>query len=343
MRRLWSRHRDVDSAVRQAAWLFTAAGCIGLATDFIPGEIGNGNLLSVCIDTLDFLVGVLLWTSLARHITRRGSLVFAILAFAVVASSNTVGAIPAPTLGIWFVLVFIWIGSWHPRGTSLLMAVPATAAYLLPFQFGAPRPTDAIGGVFLVIPVGILAAEVIAGNAAAARRSAHEQQIAVDALAKANLTDDLTGLGNRRLGNQLLDGLHPGDAIAILDLDHFKRVNDVYGHARGDTLLQDLGAFLKTSTRTSDSVARMGGEEFLLVLRNSVAGDIGAILERLSAAWREGGPLSTLSIGAARYDGGCTPLDVYRRADQALYAAKQTGRDRVVVFGDEQTAELAAP
>ena len=79
----------------------------------------------------------------------------------------------------------------------------------------------------------------------------------------------MTGLGNRRLGNQLLDRLAVDDSVAILDLDHFKQVNDTHGHARGDLLLQELGAFLLAEVREADTVARMGGEEFLLALRAS--------------------------------------------------------------------------
>jgi diguanylate cyclase (GGDEF)-like protein len=217
----------------------------------------------------------------------------------------------------------------------------ATVAYILPFLFGAPRPVDAFGAVILIIPVGILAGEVIARNAADARRLAEEQRSAVAALARSNLTDDLTGLGNRRHGNQLLDSLAPGDTIAVLDLDRFKQVNDVHGHARGDALLQDLGEFLRTSLRSGDEAARMGGEEFLIVLRQAAVADSRPILARLLDNWRAREPLSTLSVGVAGHDGADSPLDVYRSADDALYRAKQNGRDRIV-YADSSDATSRA-
>ena len=73
-----------------------------------------------------------------------------------------------------------------------------------------------------------------------------------------NRTDDLTGLGNRRLGNQLLDQLNTGDSVLILDLDHFKHVHDTHGHARGDLLRQELGAFLRAEVRDAARLVLAG-------------------------------------------------------------------------------------
>lgn len=326
--------RRTDPAVRQAAYLYTAAGLIGVGTDLLPPgpaahPAGDG------VDAFNLLIGVLLLTPLSRRISRRASLVFALIAFGNVAMSNVHGAVPPPTLGIWFVLIFIWVGSWHGRGAAALVSPFAAVAYLLPLAFGAPVPQGAVGAVVLVIPVGILAGEAIAANAATARRSADAQQLAVDALAKANVTDDLTGLGNRRMGNQLLDGVRPGDAVAILDLDHFKRVNDTEGHARGDALLQDLGAFLRESLRTGDAVARMGGEEFVLILRQPAPGEALKVVQRLLADWRVLSPVTTLSAGVVIHERDVPPSETYRRADAGLYAAKQAGRDRAMPAAED--------
>jgi diguanylate cyclase len=113
------------------------------------------------------------------------------------------------------------------------------------------------------------------------------------------VTDDLTGLGNRRHVNTLLDELAPGDALLLLDLDHFKELNDRLGHLRGDEVLADLGRYLKDSTRDGDAVTRYGGEEFLLVLRQSGPQAAAQAAERLLTGWRATNPLVTFSIGIA--------------------------------------------
>jgi diguanylate cyclase (GGDEF)-like protein len=314
--------------VRQAATLFVAAGVIGLITDLLPGTVGQG---SVLLDATTLVLGLLAFTPLAAGLTGYRSLVFPLLGMAGIGLNNAAGALPVPTLGIWFVLVFLWVGSWHRRGICLAIAPCAVAAYLVPYLAGAPRAPGSIGSVFLVIPVAVLAGEVIAVNAARSRRLAREQQRAVEALAKANLTDDLTQLGNRRFGNQLLDEVQPGDVVAVLDLDHFKSVNDRFGHARGDQVLQQLGACLRDDLRASDGVARMGGEEFLLIVRQPGVGEAFHSVDRVLAGWRSRSPLSTLSAGVAVHEAGRSPTDTFRAADQALYTAKTAGRDRTVV------------
>jgi diguanylate cyclase (GGDEF)-like protein len=321
-------------AVRQAAWLFVAAGAIGLVTDFMPGTVGHGDKP---LDTIDLVIGLLALTKLSKWLTGYRSLSLAILGMTGVALNNIAGALPVPTLGIWFVLIFLWIGSWHRRGVCLAMAPLATAAYLLPYAFGAPRAPGSMGSVVLIIPVAVLAGEMIASNVERARTLALEQQDAVDALAKANMTDDLTQLGNRRFGNQMLDGLQPGDALALLDLDHFKAVNDRYGHAQGDQVLQELGEFLRGAVRSSDEIARMGGEEFMLIVRQPDPAQVFGSIDRLISGWRSRSPLSTLSAGLTIHQAGQTVIDTYRSADAALYGAKKGGRDRIVA------ADLASP
>jgi diguanylate cyclase (GGDEF)-like protein len=330
----WRRRRgdaaqSLDQrAVRQAAVLFVAAGAIGLITDFLPGAVGHGDKL---LDSVNLALGVLALTRLAARLTGYRSLVFALLGMAGIGLNNVAGALPVPTLGIWFVLIFLWIGSWHRRGICLAMAPFAAAAYLAPYAFGAPRAPGSIGSVLLVIPVAVLAGEVIAANVDRSKQLAREQERAVDALAKANLTDDLTQLGNRRFGNQILDGIKPGDALALLDLDHFKAVNDEFGHARGDQVLQHLGDYLRGALRSGDDIARMGGEEFMLILRQPDPAEIFGTVDRLVSAWRTRSPLSTLSAGVTVHRAGQAPVDTYRGADEALYAAKSAGRDRTVV------------
>lgn len=297
--------------MRQAGVLFVAAGTIGLITDFVPGLVGHG---SKALDSINLVIGILALTRLSNRITGYRSLFFALLGMTGIALNNAAGAVPVSTLGIWFVLVFIWIGCWHRRGMCVAMAPFAVAAYLAPYAFGTPQAAGSVGSVVLVIPVAVLAGEIIATNVERSRKLAREQQRAVDALAKANLTDDLTQLGNRRFGNQVLDGLQPGDALALLDLDHFKDVNDNFGHARGDQVLQELGDYLRTQIRVGDDVARMGGEEFMVILRQPDPSAVFTSVDRVVSGWRSRSPLSTLSAGVTVHQPDRAPIDTYRAA-----------------------------
>ncbi len=160
-----------------------------------------------------------------------------------------------------------------------------------------------------------------------------ERAWARQSLLDAAVRDELTGLGNRRHATALLGNLQPGDAVAMLDLDHFKTVNDLQGHQAGDETLAALGGFLRETLRDHDSAARYGGEEFLLVFRGAGEhGDLAA--ERLRQGWRRVCEGPSFSIGVAVHEGSATPAETLARADAALYRAKTGGRDRVCFHED---------
>ncbi len=157
--------------------------------------------------------------------------------------------------------------------------------------------------------------------------------------------DDLTGLVNRRFLLDLLAQEMPRSdrsgqylCIALLDIDHFKRVNDTHGHAAGDAVLRAFANEALGAIRASDSLARWGGEEFLLMLP---ATDLEAALhsverlrQRIAALPMETGGATlhvTVSIGLVQRVAQEAAADAIARADQALYAAKTQGRNRVVV------------
>jgi diguanylate cyclase (GGDEF)-like protein len=169
-----------------------------------------------------------------------------------------------------------------------------------------------------------------------------EQLRVKEALTTAAMEDALTGVGNRRRAAALLEGLRPGDAVVLIDLDHFKLVNDTAGHAAGDRVLVLLGRYLREAARGADTVARYGGEEFLLVLR-SVAGSALAATQRLTQGWRDMQPLTTFSAGVAVHVDGRSPAATLGRADAALYRAKRTGRDRVCEDGEEAVETADSP
>jgi diguanylate cyclase (GGDEF)-like protein len=124
----------------------------------------------------------------------------------------------------------------------------------------------------------------------------------------------------------------------MADIDHFKRINDTYGHGEGDRALASVADLCRTLVRAEDTIARLGGEEFALLLPETDAAQAVALANRLRAAVEElhlGGlpaPL-TISIGISQFLAAETTVDAaLSRADQALYAAKRSGRNRVVHF-----------
>lgn len=152
-------------------------------------------------------------------------------------------------------------------------------------------------------------------------------------------TDALTGVANRRAWDALLpDELDSalrhgiGVSVAIIDLDHFKQYNDTHGHMRGDEHLAACARQWSSCLRPGDTLARIGGEEFAVLLPDTGAGEARGVLQRLARAMPNG---QTCSIGAAQWDGAERPEALMGRADAALYAAKAGGRDRIVLSGLE--------
>jgi len=169
-----------------------------------------------------------------------------------------------------------------------------------------------------------------------------------DTLRQQSIRDPLTGLYNRRfleesLGRELALAQRKGDSLAtfMLDVDHFKRFNDSYGHEAGDAVLRTLGRTLKEMARASDIVCRFGGEEFTAVLigaRLDGAVEWGdRLMSRVRKLDTKGGgqPLGriTISMGLALYPGHGQDIEtLLQAADVALYEAKRSGRDRLVVY-----------
>jgi diguanylate cyclase (GGDEF)-like protein len=167
-----------------------------------------------------------------------------------------------------------------------------------------------------------------------------------DSLREQSIRDPLTGLFNRRFVDEyFVQELARAQrakrqiSVVALDIDHFKRINDTYGHSAGDAVLKSVSGILRAHVRDSDVASRVGGEEFLLLLAESPlqfaamrAEDIRSAIHETSIHFEDKslGPI-TASFGAAAYpDHGRTPDALFRAADEALYSAKNSGRNRVV-------------
>lgn len=239
------------------------------------------------------------------------------------------------TVGVWFVPMFMLAAhpSWHHLQWGLGVAVLVTS--LTMHFWKASR--DFVEGI--------------------------EKRFQADALAKALQTaaerihhlatrDELTGVFNRRHGMQLLnhwqlnsvheqrrmDGSLNELGLLLLDIDFFKRVNDGYGHPAGDAVLREVSLRLQECLRDSDVLARIGGEEFMVLLPRTALGGAFELAERLRVRVAEA-PVQlpatalpiTISVGVTKLVAGDSIDQAIARADAALYSAKGEGRNRVVV------------
>jgi diguanylate cyclase len=166
----------------------------------------------------------------------------------------------------------------------------------------------------------------------------HKNQLSV-----MSRTDSLTGLTNRAALNEILDDWVRMPApdlndsvVALIDVDGFKQINDQYGHTAGDRALQKIAAIMSSCVRAQDTVARYGGDEFCVILRNIGRDDATRVFERMCAlaqpdkGVRDDAPIPTLSIGAAMYSPHASTSALWIHiADEAMYEAKKGGRNRV--------------
>lgn len=171
-----------------------------------------------------------------------------------------------------------------------------------------------------------------------------------DELKVASRIDGLTGLFNRRYWQERFEQAYklakrrekPSTAL-MLDIDHFKKVNDTYGHQAGDSVIQSLAHLIKRCVRETDLAGRYGGEEFAVILTDSAVDNAVTVAERLrrlaehSQVEHEGQIIKfNISVGLAEFSPLCdSPMEWLERADQALYQAKQTGRNRYCVWQEQ--------
>ncbi len=184
------------------------------------------------------------------------------------------------------------------------------------------------------------------------RRRTEERDLATEELQRLNAvlenlatTDSLTGLFNRRkflelLPANILEAKRYGMPLALIffDIDHFKRINDTYGHETGDYVLQELARIVTGTIRQTDIFARLGGEEFVILVHNNDARSGGVLAEKIRFRveqhdFPQVGTV-TCSFGVAQFCPDDIAETLIKRADDAMYAAKQSGRNRVEIRCD---------
>lgn len=247
------------------------------------------------------------------------------------------GGASSPVL-VWFGLPAVTLGfRFEVRGmvvgTLYLIATFLAAAVVPDPQAAWEQHEQLVAIAALIVSAVILSGALVESDRAHRRRST---------------LDPLTGLFNRNALEQRLSELdgQPCDpseglshALLLCDLDHFKSINDRFGHGAGDAVLQDVAYTMRAALRAGDSIYRVGGEEILVMLPGAGHAEALEIAERLCEKVRDRRPVGvqvTLSIGVAVAEPGPVDCDgMLSRADSALYAAKAGGRDRV--FADSET------
>jgi diguanylate cyclase (GGDEF)-like protein len=319
-------HRGDDRRVVSltGAAIYAGAACAGVIERLIPG----GQDFSL-LPALAALAVAAVIVFVGPHVPRLALAALGPLGAALIAvtMANTVGYSDAAVLYMW---PAVWTAFFFgTRGTAFIVAwiglAHGAALLALPdVQANADRWFDV---VLAVLVVAVVVRTLAARNDRLVERLLDEARV-----------DPLTGLLNRRGLEERMESeiaraareCTPLGAVAF-DLDHFKRVNDAHGHELGDRVLVWLGVLLKEQARGVDVTARVGGEEFVVLLPNADDDASHAFAERVREAVAESERGLTISAGVAS---AVAPVDgqlLLAAADQALYAAKRGGRNRTVV------------
>jgi diguanylate cyclase (GGDEF)-like protein len=225
--------------------------------------------------------------------------------------------------------------------------VPVYNNALVPLQFGSEKIIGAIAVDNLDKNRPITKSDVISlMNYATQVGLAIESFQSHQKMMSLSFTDSMTGLYNRRFFDKTLaqevsrcQRYDRNCSLMLIDIDHFKRVNDTYGHDAGDEIIQQVAGILQKNVRGLDVVSRIGGEEFAIILPETPPNNVSVVVDRLLKEFRHTKPavsimaakkeVITISLGVAIYRGGpVTPQGLFKLADKSLYRAKKTGRDK---------------
>ena len=299
-------------------WVVTFAACVA--------TVGGAWLL--------LRLGPALWRGWDPHFVLVPSIAVAFLL------SEFVWAAPETRLLVLVVwpVVLIFLAGYAGFLTAVLLTALMTAGYLGAVSLARPEVEGILAVVFFITN---LFAAIVLGRI---RRQRLALAAARAELSRLVYTDPLTGLPNRRHFTERFEtevarvARYGGSfTLGVLDCDHFKGYNDRHGHPAGDDALRELGILLREQLRATDSVARLGGEEFAVLMVGADPAMAGMVAERLRAriaahSFGATGDTLTVSIGlASAPEDARTPDLLFCLADQALYAAKAQGRNRVAM------------
>lgn len=329
-----SSRRAEPAAVKSGAALYAGAAAIGAVESAIPGGAAFSLwpvLAAVVLAPLVWLIG----TRVPRNVLfALGPLGAGLIAYVVATSP---GASDAAIFYAWPVLWIAAYFGWRHTAITVLAVFVAHGVALL---------TQAEGSFDRWFDVAVSAVVI----AAVVRALAARNERLVERLTVESRIDPLTGLLNRRglaerFDAEIARAVREQRPLAtvVLDIDHFKRINDEHGHDTGDRTLTALAATLAEQSRGADIVARTGGEEFLVVLPGTDLESAAEFAERVRiavAAMTDPVEL-TISAGVAAASPPTTASALTEAADQALYTAKRSGRNRVASASAASRAAVA--
>ncbi|MEX2542776.1 MAG: GGDEF domain-containing protein [Trueperaceae bacterium] len=356
-------------SIKRLGYVFGLGGAVAALLLALPLELASGQAHTFDAYALPLLAALLLGLMLAFIRARTSIRHLEILTFLVLTTFFTVElglALYATTgdaseinghlaeFGFWFPTLYASIlfilgvdNGWRITaghfGLSLLIGLPYIVMQLA--GGGAYHVVYSLSQLYLSSGVAIATVIIFVRYTESVVRAKSE----MEQLAH---TDFVTKLGNRRQMERLLlqevrRAERYGDDISLLllDLDHFKRVNDLYGHPVGDEVLREISALLLAESRTADHIGRWGGEEFIMILPNTARDAALTLAERVvtRVSMHEFARVGhvTVSAGGSCLEPAEQPESLVRRADDALYRAKAAGRNRVFVSESGQDIETA--
>lgn len=315
-----------------AATMYGAAALDGAVEGLLPGDPPFSVIPVVVVAAIFVLL-----LTVGQRIPRRWLALLGPLgvALAAVALATTHGP---GDVAVLYMLPVLWTSLFFGRrGAVTIVACVGLfhAVALLSLPAGAGNPARWVDVMVVAVAVALVVIWLGERNEALVARLRQESH-----------TDSLTGLLNRRgfderakLALAHARRARTSLAMATFDVDYFKRINDEWGHEAGDRVLARIGAAIASHTRVIDVAARMGGEEFTVLLAGADAAEAGALAERVRAALALPDPSGTPSVRVSAGVAACeAPADIetcLRHADSALYQAKRSGRDRVVTFRED--------
>ena len=315
-----------------AAAMYGGAAFVGLLEGAIPG--GSRFSLMPAIGALVVVIPLLFF---GRRFPLPALAALGPLGAALIAASlaTTEGHGDGAVLYIWPVL---WVSYFFGRRGSVLIVAWVGVVHGLALLSMSSNPAGIDRWLDVMVTVGIVAAVV-------EYLAEHNRKLVASLSAEARV-DKLTGVLNRRGFDERVEvelerSRREGSPVAMVsfDIDHFKRVNDEWGHDAGDRVLTRLGSVLRDQSRGTDVVARLGGEEFAALLPDSGIDGARDYAERVRADFTAGDypgldpPRLTVSAGVVAAVAPEHPEALLHAADSALYAAKRAGRDRTRVYG----------
>jgi diguanylate cyclase (GGDEF)-like protein len=350
-----------DVVVRLAAALFVGSGILGFVSAAILPE-GRQRSITVAVGLAALLIGGCTWLAPWERWSPRASFWLAPAALLLIAVANAFGSREPYDYAVFFVIVHAWLGLAHPRRSSLLLAPLTAVAYAVPLFSIAQDLGTALATGLVVVPACVLVGEGIAWmmsriqtSEALGRRlseALERERAALDRIRDVHgqleflaFHDAVTHLPNRAFFEQhlklaLARARRSDESVVVcaFDLDKFKLVNDTLGHAAGDELLREVAARLGAILREGDVVARVGGDEFLLMLpsgpgvqdADSITDHLDAIARRIGSALDPVVQIGELdlsvsaSLGFAVYPrDGADPDALLRQADARMYRGKR--------------------